>query len=128
MEQVARTKEQEKSQVQSVLLLTDGLANQGITYKSGILDQMEKIQNEGVKAVDLSRGQSVPHSQTRQAPPPASPSSRGGILSYLFNWGRSPGAQQTPAEQQQQTSASTAGASATKAKKKSGSNKVLVLA
>ena len=35
----------EKAQVQSVLLLTDGLANEGIKTKDGILAEMTKLQS-----------------------------------------------------------------------------------
>ena len=34
-----------RAQVQSVLLLTDGLANEGITGKDGILREMKKLQD-----------------------------------------------------------------------------------
>ena len=53
MEQVALTNGQEKAQIQSVLLLTDGLANHGITSKTGILNVMEQMQKEGLGAVQM---------------------------------------------------------------------------
>ena len=45
MEEIAYNSGPEKAQVQSVLLLTDGLANQGVTTKDGILAEMMRIQN-----------------------------------------------------------------------------------
>ena len=44
MEQIAFASG-EKAQVQSVLLLTDGLANEGIKTKDGILAEMTKLQS-----------------------------------------------------------------------------------
>ena len=126
MEQVAVTNGLEKSQVQSVLLLTDGLANHGITHKAGILSRMEKMQNEGLSAVDMFEpGQQQFQARQQAAPRPAAPSNRGGILSYLFNWGRSPEPQQTPAQQSASSSTATADS---KAKKSSSSDKVLISA
>ena len=45
MEEVAYNSGPDKAKVQSVLLLTDGLANQGVTTKDGILAEMMRIQN-----------------------------------------------------------------------------------
>ena len=41
---------EEKAQVQSVLLLTDGLANEGIKSKDGILKEMNKLQSKTDKS------------------------------------------------------------------------------
>ena len=48
MEQIAFCKG-EHAQVQSVLLLTDGLANEGIQGREGILGEMRKIQDPPVQ-------------------------------------------------------------------------------
>ena len=53
MEQIGLTHGGEKAQVQSVLLLTDGLANQGISSKEGILAEMKKMQDQGLHAVSI---------------------------------------------------------------------------
>ena len=53
MEQIGLTHGGEKAQVQSVLLLTDGLANQGISSKEGILAEMKKMQEQGLHAVTI---------------------------------------------------------------------------
>ncbi|KAL5516342.1 hypothetical protein EMCRGX_G001637 [Ephydatia muelleri] len=45
MEEIAYHSGPEKANVQSVLLLTDGVANKGLKTKEGILAQMLKIQN-----------------------------------------------------------------------------------
>ena len=46
MQQIVLTAGQEgRAQVQSVLLLTDGLANEGIKSKDGILGEMRKLQD-----------------------------------------------------------------------------------
>ena len=45
MEEIAYNSGSEKAKVQSVLLLTDGLANQGVTTRDGILAEMMRIQN-----------------------------------------------------------------------------------
>ncbi|KAL5515927.1 hypothetical protein EMCRGX_G001172 [Ephydatia muelleri] len=45
MEEIAYNSGSEKAKVQSVLLLTDGLANQGVRTKDGILAEMMRIQN-----------------------------------------------------------------------------------
>ena len=47
MEEVAYNSgaDHEKAKVQSVLLLTDGLANQGVRTKDGIIAEMMRIQN-----------------------------------------------------------------------------------
>ena len=45
MEEIAYNSGPEKAQVQSVLLLTDGLANQGVTTREGILGEVVRIQN-----------------------------------------------------------------------------------
>lgn len=63
MEQIALTYESEKAQVQSVLLLTDGLANHWITSKDGIISEMKKMQDQGLGAVTkspTSRGYVLP--------------------------------------------------------------------
>ena len=39
----------ERAQVQSVLLLTDGLANEGVTGKEGILAKMRELQDPPVQ-------------------------------------------------------------------------------
>ena len=52
MEEIAYNSGSEKAKVQSVLLLTDGLANQGVTTRDGILAEMMRIQNpQGEKVV-----------------------------------------------------------------------------
>ena len=51
MEEIVR-RTGEKAKVSSVLLLTDGLANVGITNREGILDEMKKI-------IDPKPGQQV---------------------------------------------------------------------
>ena len=53
MEQIALTCGGEKAQVQSVLLLTDGLANCWITQKNGIIAEMKKMQELGLGAVTV---------------------------------------------------------------------------
>lgn len=88
MEQVGLTHGGEKAQVQSVLLLTDGLANQGITSKEGILAEMRKMQDQGLHAV------TIPGDNPYSPAPPASrapPNQRRG-LHQLF--GRNPRRQQ----------------------------------
>ena len=46
MQQIVLTAGQKgRAQVQSVLLLTDGLANEGIKSKDGILGEMRKLQD-----------------------------------------------------------------------------------
>ena len=45
MKEIAYKSGPEKAQVQSVLLFTDGLANQGVRTKDGILAEMMQIQN-----------------------------------------------------------------------------------
>ncbi len=53
MEQVALTSgDDEKAKVQSVLLLTDGLANDGITGTANILNAIKKFQEEGQGAME----------------------------------------------------------------------------
>ena len=44
MQQIARNSTPKRAQVQSVLLLTDGLANKGITLKDRIIAKMIEIQ------------------------------------------------------------------------------------
>ena len=51
MEQIALTNGGEMAQVQSVLLLTDGQANQWISNKEGIVAEMKKMQDQGLGAV-----------------------------------------------------------------------------
>ena len=53
MEQIATSKGEEKAKVQSVLLLTDGLANEGITGTANIINQIKKFQEEGMGAVSM---------------------------------------------------------------------------
>ena len=65
MEQIALTQGEEKAHVQSVLLLTDGLANQGIMYKDGIINQMKIIQNIGLGTVAEIK---EPPAQARSSP------------------------------------------------------------
>ena len=45
MEEVAYNSGSNKAKVQSVLLLTDGQANQGVSSKEGILAEMKKLQD-----------------------------------------------------------------------------------
>ena len=45
MEEVAYNSGSKKAKVQSVLLLTDGQANQGVSSKEGILAEMKKLQD-----------------------------------------------------------------------------------
>jgi len=66
MEQVALSNGQERGQIQSVLLLTDGLANHGITSKTGILKVMEQMQKEGLEAVQLPPERPRPPRQQRR--------------------------------------------------------------
>ena len=58
MQQIAFC-EGERAQVQSVLLLTDGLANAGITTTEGILQEMKKIQNPPATTDDVPKKVSV---------------------------------------------------------------------
>ncbi len=58
MEQIAVTNAEEKSQVQSVLLLTDGLANYGIRSTAEIVEQMKVMQDKGIGAVSTSSSSS----------------------------------------------------------------------
>lgn len=51
MEQVALSQGGERAQVQSVLLLTDGHANHGITSKAMIVQEMKNMQDKGLGAV-----------------------------------------------------------------------------
>jgi len=51
MEQIALTSGKEKAQVQSVLLLTDGLANCGLMTTTQIIEQMNLMQTCGIGAV-----------------------------------------------------------------------------
>ena len=51
MEQIALTSGEEKAQVQSVLLLTDGLANCGLRTTSQIVTEMNLMQTQGIGAV-----------------------------------------------------------------------------
>ena len=44
MEQIAASKSEQKAIVQSVLLFTDGLANEGITETDDIIDQIKKFE------------------------------------------------------------------------------------
>ena len=70
MEQIGLTHGGEKAQVQSVLLLTDGLANQGITSKDGILAEMKKMQDQGLHAVTIPGDSPYnPAPQISRAPP-----------------------------------------------------------
>ena len=50
MEQITLTHGGERTQIQSVLLLSDGLANEGITSKGGILSEMKKMQDQNTPA------------------------------------------------------------------------------
>ena len=49
MKEIAYHSDPERAKVQSVLLLTDGVANEGEITKAGILAQMLKIQNSQEK-------------------------------------------------------------------------------
>ena len=51
MHEVAYHSGPDKAQVQSVLLLTDGLASEGVTTKDGILAGMMRFQNPQGKKV-----------------------------------------------------------------------------
>lgn len=51
MEQIALTQDKKRAQVQSVLLLTDGLANNGLVSQAGIIQEMKKMQDLGLGAV-----------------------------------------------------------------------------
>ena len=64
MEQIALTYGGDHAQVQSVLLLTDGHANHGITSKDRIVEEMKKMQEQGLHAVSLVHEF---HSPPRQA-------------------------------------------------------------
>lgn len=95
MEQIGLTHGGEKAQVQSVLLLTDGLANQGITSKEGILAEMRKMQDQGLHAVTIPGDSPYnPAPQISRAPP----NQRRG-LHLLF--GRNARRQQNQQQQQQ---------------------------
>ena len=109
MEQVALTNGGEKAQVQSVLLLTDGLANHGITHKAGIIDQMTKMQNEGLGAVSIPSTDRKHMASSKKASA-APPSSGGGFFASFFGWGKKPAADpvQTQQEEAQQSEASAA--------------------
>lgn len=45
MNEITAGSDSKKANVQSVLLLTDGLANHGVKTKDGILAEMKKLQN-----------------------------------------------------------------------------------
>lgn len=51
MEQIALTQAGERAQVQSVLLLTDGHANQGLVSQVDIVREMKNMQDLGLGAV-----------------------------------------------------------------------------
>ena len=76
MEQIGLTHGGERAQVQSVLLLTDGLANQGISSKEGILAEMKKMQDQGLDAVIIP--QDSPYGPKRP------PQKKGSGLHLLF--------------------------------------------
>ena len=105
MEQIATSKSEEKAKVQSVLLLTDGLANEGITGTANIINQIKKFQVEGMGAVSMgaSGGQMFMPQQRRQVrrPPQAQPQgqARQGFFGWLFG-NRAPAAPQQPVQQQ----------------------------
>ncbi len=121
MEQVASTYGEERSQVQSVLLLTDGLANHGITNKPGILEQMKKMQNEGLNLHKLSSTTEKKHTP-REAPPTNASSGRG-VFNFLFSLGKKPSytvdqnSQQKEEQEEQGASASTVDESNSSSKK-----------
>ncbi len=83
MEQISLTSDGKKAQVQSVLLLTDGIANCWITSKNGIVAEMKKMQDLGIGAVSVEpvyyrRKRSPPqlfggHSQKRMKQVPSPP-------------------------------------------------------
>ena len=98
MEQVGLTHGGEKAQVQSVLLLTDGLANQGITSKEGILAEMRKMQDQGLHAVAIPGDNA--HDSNPFVPIPRAPQHQRRGLHVLF--GRNARRQQNQQQQQQQ--------------------------
>ena len=54
MQEIAYNSGSSKAKVQSVLLLTDGLATDGVTTKEGILAEMLKIQSPEDKSKKVS--------------------------------------------------------------------------
>ncbi len=121
MEQVASTYGEERSQVQSVLLLTDGLANHGITNKPGILEQMKKMQNEGLNLHTLSS------KHTPRKAPPASASSGSGFFNFLFSWGKKPSTTMDQNSQQKEEQEEQGASASTVDKSNSSSKKVICL-
>ena len=101
MEQIALTSGGDNAQVQSVLLLTDGLANQGITSKEQILAEMKKMQEQGLHAVStVSEGMPT---YTQPRPPQQQSQQQRGWFDFLFGR-KSPQQQQVaslPVQQQQ---------------------------
>ena len=65
MEQIALTQGGEKSQVQSVLLLTDGHANHGLTTAPAITEQMKNMQGKGLGAVSTAVSAQPPPMRVR---------------------------------------------------------------
>lgn len=98
MEQIGLTHGGEKAQVQSVLLLTDGLANQGITSKEGILAEMRKMQDQGLHAVAIPSDNA--YNSNPFVPIPRAPQHQRRGLHVLF--GRNARRQQNQQQQQQQ--------------------------
>ncbi len=103
MEQVALTSgDDEKAKVQSVLLLTDGLANEGITGTANILNVIKKFQEEGQGAVETYVPVASPplfggrQPRVQNIAAPAKP----GLFGWLFG-NRSSPAQPPPVLQQQ---------------------------
>lgn len=101
MEQVALTSgDDEKAKVQSVLLLTDGLANEGITGMANILNVIKKFQEEGQGAVETYSPVSNPPRRQQQQRVQNVRQTRPGFFGRLFG-NQSSSAQPTPPPLQQ---------------------------
>ena len=99
MEQIALTYGGDHAQVQSVLLLTDGHANHGITSKEAIVEEIKKMQEQGLHAVNM---EGVPRLRSRGSPRKAAqPQQQRGWFDFLFGR-RTPQQQQQPPVLQQQ--------------------------
>lgn len=99
MEQVANTKgDEEKGMVQSVLLLTDGLANEGITGTANILNVIKKYQEEGKEAVQAYNPPSGPAMRIQQQQVRSAPQQQPGFFSRLFGR-QAPPQQAVPVQQ-----------------------------
>ncbi len=82
MEQIALTSDGEKAQVQSVLLLTDGLANCGTTTEEDIVAEIKNKQDHGIGAVSGGAAKMPPHIPCAAQVPP--PSRRDSFFKRLF--------------------------------------------